>query len=54
MIRLPDALVKAGLDARMILQVHDELVFDCPAPEIPQAARIVRQIMEECFPSASR
>jgi DNA polymerase-1 len=46
MIRLPDALVKAGLDARMILQVHDELVFDCPAPEIPQAARIVRQIME--------
>jgi DNA polymerase-1 len=46
MIRLPDALAQAGLDARMILQVHDELVFDCPAPEIPRAARIVRQIME--------
>jgi DNA polymerase-1 len=46
MIRLPDVLAQAGLDARMILQVHDELVFDCPAPEIPRAARIVRQIME--------
>ena len=46
MIRLPDALVQAGLDARMILQVHDELVLDCPAQEIPRAARIVRQIME--------
>jgi DNA polymerase-1 len=46
MIRLPDVLAQAGLDARMILQVHDELVFDCPAPEITRAARIVRQIME--------
>jgi DNA polymerase-1 len=46
MIRLPDVLAQAGLDARMILQVHDELVFDCPVPEIPRAARIVRQIME--------
>ena len=46
MIRLPDALAQAGLDARMILQVHDELVLDCPPAEIPRAARIVRQIME--------
>ncbi len=46
MIRLPDVLAQAGLDARMILQVHDELVFDCPVSEIPRAARIVRQIME--------
>ena len=46
MIRLPGALAQAGLDARMILQVHDELVFDCPVAEVPQAARIVRQIME--------
>ncbi|MBN2084444.1 MAG: DNA polymerase I [Anaerolineales bacterium] len=46
MIRLPDALSQAGLDARMILQVHDELVLDCPPAEIPRAARIVRQIME--------
>jgi DNA polymerase-1 len=46
MIRLPSALANAGLDARMILQVHDELVFDCPAGEIQQTARIVRRIME--------
>jgi DNA polymerase-1 len=50
MIRLPDALAKAGLDARMILQVHDELVFDCPAGEIPQTAQVVRGIMEGVLP----
>jgi DNA polymerase-1 len=46
MIRLPEALATAGLDARMILQVHDELVFDCPAGQIAPTARIVHQIME--------
>lgn len=47
MIRLPDALAQAGLDARMTLQVHDELVFDCPAAEITPAARIMHQVMED-------
>jgi DNA polymerase-1 len=46
MIRLPGTLAEAGLDARMTLQVHDELVFDCPAEQIVPAARIVHQIME--------
>jgi DNA polymerase I len=34
MARIPGALVKAGLSARMLLQVHDELVFECPPEEV--------------------
>jgi len=41
MVRLPDALARAGLRARMILQVHDELVFETPEAEL------ARKIMSE-------
>ena len=46
MIRVRNALREAGLAARMILQVHDELVFECPADEVSPTAGIVRQEME--------
>jgi DNA polymerase-1 len=46
MLRLPDALAQAGLDARMILQVHDELVIECPAAAAASTTRVARQIME--------
>ena len=46
MIRLPGALREAGLGARMILQVHDELVFECPAGELKLTEQLVREIME--------
>ena len=46
MIRLPGELARAGMQTRMILQVHDELVFECPQEEIPAAARLVRKVME--------
>ncbi len=49
MIRMPAALVQAGLAARMILQVHDELVLECPKNELPQAARIAQQVMEDAY-----
>ena len=49
MIRLPAALVQAGLAARMILQVHDELVLECPEDELAQAARVVQQVMESAY-----
>ena len=32
MVRMPEALKAAGLTARMLLQVHDELVFEAPRP----------------------
>lgn len=46
MIRVRNALREAGLAARMILQVHDELVFECPADEVSPTAGIVRREME--------
>jgi DNA polymerase-1 len=46
MVRLPRALRDAGLKARMLLQVHDELVFEVPEAEVEATSALVRQIME--------
>jgi len=46
MARVPAALAAAGNPARMLLQVHDELLFEVPAGEAEAAARIVREVME--------
>lgn len=50
MLRIPPALEKAGLRAKMLLQVHDELVFDCPKKELKETARLVQDLMENAFP----
>jgi len=34
MIRMPGALAEAGLSARMLLQVHDELIFEAREAEV--------------------
>ncbi len=46
MIRLPGALEKANLGARMLLQVHDELVFEVPEGELDETRALVRHVME--------
>jgi DNA polymerase-1 len=46
MVRLPRALRDAGLRARMLLQVHDELVFEVPEAEVEATSALVRHIME--------
>ncbi|MBK1662400.1 DNA polymerase I, partial [Paracraurococcus ruber] len=46
MVRLPGALRRAGLSARMLLQVHDELVFEVPEAEVEPTATLVREVME--------
>jgi len=46
MARLPVALAKAGLKARMLLQVHDELVFETPEREAKATAALVKEVME--------
>ena len=46
MIRMPETLAKAGLSARMLLQVHDELVFECPEQEADKLIEIVRTTMQ--------
>ena len=45
MIRMDDALARARLGAQMLLQVHDELVFEAPDAEIDATIEVVRKIM---------
>ena len=47
MVRVPMALRAANLNARMLLQVHDELLLEVPADQIVQTGNLVRKIMEE-------
>ncbi|HZC17972.1 MAG TPA: DNA polymerase I, partial [Caulobacteraceae bacterium] len=47
MIRMPDALKSAGLSARMLLQVHDELVFEAPEAEADETCRVASLVMEQ-------
>ncbi len=46
MARLPDALRVEKLSARMLLQVHDELVFEAPEAEVQATIAIAKQVME--------
>ncbi|MEO8811700.1 MAG: DNA polymerase I [Caulobacteraceae bacterium] len=46
MIRMPAALADAGLTARMLLQVHDELVFEAPEVEGEAVIAVARRVME--------
>jgi DNA polymerase-1 len=44
MIRMPDAI--AGIDAKMLLQVHDELLFEVEDSAVPELIRVAKGIME--------
>ena len=46
MLRMPGALKDAGLSARMLLQVHDELVFEAPEAEAQRVCEVARAVME--------
>lgn len=52
MIRMPNALQQACLkNARMLLQVHDELILECPEKEVKKTIATVKETMEEaCKP----
>ena len=45
MVRVDRAMKAAGLRAKMVLQIHDELVFDCPKDEAERLKEIVRREM---------
>jgi len=47
MIRMPAALAVAKLSARMLLQVHDELIFEAVDAEVENTMAVVRRIMEK-------
>ncbi len=46
MVRLPAALAEAGLHARLLLQVHDELLFEATEIEAADTAVVAKQVME--------
>ena len=46
MIRVSDRLAREGLQGRLILQVHDELIVECPPEEREQVERILQEEME--------
>ncbi|HKI63609.1 MAG TPA: DNA polymerase I, partial [Burkholderiales bacterium] len=46
MVRVQAALDDAGLGARMLLQVHDELLFEVAKKEVEKTAAVVRAVME--------
>ena len=49
MLHLPGEMNNKHLSARMLLQVHDELILECPGGELAETARLVRQVMENAY-----
>jgi DNA polymerase I len=47
MIRMDEALAAAKLDAQMLLQVHDELVFEAPQDQVEATIKLVAKVMVE-------
>ena len=47
MVRVDEALRREGLKSRLILQVHDELLLECPPEEEDRAAALLQEAMEQ-------
>jgi DNA polymerase-1 len=54
MIRMEDALAAKKLSAQMLLQVHDELIFEAPEAEVAATLPVVKKVMEDApFPAVA-
>jgi len=49
MLKIPSAIRDAGLNAKMLLQVHDELVLECPKDEVLKTAHLVQETMANAY-----
>jgi len=47
MVKLPAALSAAGLSARLLLQVHDELLFEAAEGEAEATAEVAQKVMQD-------
>jgi DNA polymerase-1 len=54
MIELDEQLVEQGLETRMVLQVHDEVVLEAPKDEVDQVVALTREVMEGAYPLCVR
>ena len=50
MLHVADALTESKLGAHMVLQVHDELLFECPAGEVRELSKLVKDAMQNAYP----
>ena len=46
MINVFETLKKGGYKAKLVLQIHDELLIDCPEEEVPAVSKILKDEME--------
>jgi DNA polymerase I len=54
MIRMDDALLAQNLSAKMLLQVHDELIFEVPLDEVDQTIPVIKAVMKDApFPAVN-
>jgi DNA polymerase-1 len=49
MVRIDHALEESGLDATMLLQIHDELIFEVRKSDLSDVAKLVREHMEKAL-----
>jgi len=49
MLYVPEAIKSAGLDVKILLQVHDELVLECPTQILIRTAHLVQKVMESAY-----
>jgi DNA polymerase-1 len=47
MVKLPRALTEAKIKAVMLLQVHDELIFEAPNKDVEKASKLIKSVMEK-------
>ena len=50
MVRIDEALARTGMDATMLLQIHDELIFEVKASQLAKTGALVRELMERAYP----
>ena len=50
MLEVPSRLEAASLRTQMLLQIHDELVFEAPDAEVDASVAIIREAMESAVP----
>jgi len=50
MLKIPLALKEAKLNAKMLLQVHDEIVLESPKDELEKTAKVVKETMTNAYP----